>query len=261
MKNKNSFILNTKYLILNTKSRLSWKTFLGLSLGIILIGLSFSPLGQKKQSELSSKKPSPSPFSIFALVTQITDGDTIKVKRNGKILRIRYLGIDTPELGRGEKEDECFSQQAKEMNQKLVLGKMARLEFDKNKMDRFGRYLAYVYLDTETKEGKKEIFVNKYLLEKGAGEFRLDTVNLKYQDILIQAAEKAHSEKKGLWISCAPDNKGCQVKGNVDRHGHRWYHLPFFRHYSQTVVNPNNGDRWFCTEEQAIKAGFEKARE
>lgn len=189
-------------------------------------------------------------------VSEVIDGDTIRLE-DGR--RIRYISVDSPELSKGEKEDECFAQEAKRLNEKLVLGKKIRLEFDTNEMDRFGRYLAYVYLKNSPQE---EIFLNEHLLAEGRGEFQLDTVNLRYQSVLIKAAETASQEKKGLWGSCAPDPKvGCQIKGNLDKWDQRWYHLPSFRHYDQIVINLDHGDRWFCSEQEAQKAGFKRARE
>lgn len=178
----------------------------------------------------------------FFLVSEVIDGDTIRLS-DGR--RIRYINVDTPEEG------QCFAQEAKEMNEKLVLGKKVRLERDVNEMDRFGRYLAYVYVQ----EGE-EVFVNDYLLAEGAGEFFLDTVNLKHQKELVQAAEKAHEEEKSRWQVCGP----CLIKGNVSRLDKRWYHLPSFRHYPATIMNLEHGDRWFCSEEEAQEAGFERAR-
>lgn len=182
-------------------------------------------------------------FPSSFTVVEVVDGDTIKL---GDGRRIRYISIDAPE------EEECFTQEAKEINEELVLGKKVRLEMDVNEMDRFGRYLAYVYVQDE-----EETFVNEALLLKGAGEFFLDTVNLKRQEALVRAAEEAHEEKQGLWLACGP----CQIKGNVDRLDKRWYHLPSFRHYEATEVNLEHGDRWFCSEEEAQAAGFERARE
>ena len=183
-------------------------------------------------------------------VKRVIDGDTIELS-DGR--RIRYINIDSPELSKGKNKDECFSRKAKQINKELVEGKTVSIETDKNKMDRFGRTLAYVYRD--------HIFINQQLLEQGAGKFYLDTVNRKYQPILITAANQAHQKKIGLWRSCALDpNKGCQIKGNLDRLGQRWYHLPEFRHYSQVIVNLKKGDQWFCTEAEVIKAGFKKAR-
>ncbi|HUV43139.1 MAG TPA: thermonuclease family protein [Patescibacteria group bacterium] len=182
------------------------------------------------------------------LVSEVIDGDTIRLN-DGR--RVRYIGLDAPE------EEKCFAEEAKKINEELVLGKEVRLERDVNEMDRFGRYLAYIYVQEE----EKEVFVNQFLLEEGAGEFFLDTVNLKHQEVLAQAAEKAHDEKKGLWQVCALDKNGCQIKGNVDRLDKRWYHLPSFRHYEATEVNLKHGDRWFCSEGEALEAGFERARE
>lgn len=184
-------------------------------------------------------------------VVEVTDGDTI-VLEDGRV--VRYLNLDTPELGLGKKPDQCFAQEAKKVNEKLVLGKKVRLELDVNEMDRFGRTLAYVFVD--------DLFVNEALLSQGAAEFQLDTVNQAYQSVLVAAAQRAHQAKKGRWQVCAPDSEeGCQVKGNLDKNDQRWYHLPGFRHYDQVVINLEESDRWFCTVTEAIEAGFEKARE
>lgn len=185
-------------------------------------------------------------------VSEVIDGDTI-ILDDGRT--VRYISVDAPELKKGPKgQDKCFAQEATEINRQLVENKRVRIETDKNEMDRFGRTLAYVYLD--------ETFINQHLLEQGAAKFHLDTVNLKHQADLIAVTQKAHEDKVGLWSQCAPDPKvGCQVKGNYDKWGQRRYHLPNFRHYQQVVINYEDGDQWFCTEKEAIKAGFEKARE
>lgn len=199
-------------------------------------------------------------LSPTVLVTRVIDGDTIKLS-NGKV--VRYIGIDTPETakgqtpnrsGSGQAPPQCFALEATEMNRQLVESKRVKIKTDKNEMDNFGRTLAYVYLE--------EIFVNQHLLEQGAGKFQLDTVNLQHSPALTAAAQKAHQEKAGLWGKCAPSSElGCQIKGNLDRLDKRWYHLPDFRHYEQTVVNLEHGDQWFCTEKEAQEAGFERARE
>lgn len=191
-------------------------------------------------------------------VVEVIDGDTIKLE-DGR--NIRYIGLNTPEVGRGDVSDECFAQQAKEFNNQLVFGKKVKIETDVNEMDHFGRTLAYVYV-RESEDSRKEIFVNEYLLREGIAKFHLDTVNQRYIDILVTASESAYEEKRGLWSFCAPDPEvGCQIKGNYDKHGHRFYHLPEFRHYSQVEINFENGDQWFCTEEEVEAAGFSRARE
>ncbi|PIS08686.1 hypothetical protein COT75_05515 [Candidatus Beckwithbacteria bacterium CG10_big_fil_rev_8_21_14_0_10_34_10] len=193
-------------------------------------------------------------FQDSGVVVKVRDGDTFEFE-DGRVIRL--LNFDAPELRKGEIETECYALESLEVLKSLVLEKRVYFKTDKNEMDRFGRVLAYVFL----KSGKEKIFLNQYLLEIGAGEFFLDTVNLKYQEELIRAAHKGYLEVKGKWSQCAPSDSGCLIKGNLDIYDKRWYHLPSFRHYNQVVMNLNKGDKWFCTEEEAIKAGFQKARE
>ncbi len=78
-------------------------------------------------------------FSLQSFtVTEITDGDTIKLN-DGRT--IRYIGLDAPEEG------ECFAQEAKGINERLVLGKKVRVEMDINEMDRVGSSLDYLILE------------------------------------------------------------------------------------------------------------------
>lgn len=175
-------------------------------------------------------------------VVKIVDGDTVEV--SGYDNNIRLIGIDTAEVG------ECYRNESTKITKDLLLNKQVKIEVDENEKDNFGRVLAYVYLLNGT-------FANKQLLEAGAGGFFYDSVNLKHQDELIFAAETARESVAGFWKKCGP----CVVKGNYDIHGKRYYHLPEFRHYSQVVVNLDKADRWFCSEEAAIKAGFVRARD
>ena len=70
-----------------------------------------------------------------ARVTQVIDGDTIRVEGGYKV---RYIGIDTPEMG------EAFGMEAWQANRKLVEGKKVRLERDVSETDKYGRLLRYV---------------------------------------------------------------------------------------------------------------------
>ena len=177
-----------------------------------------------------------------ARVAWVIDGDTVILADR---THIRLIGINTPEKG------ECYYNQATAQTKSLLFAKGVTLEKDLNPFDRYGRTLAYIYLKNNS------VSVNEKLLEQGAGVFSLDTVNIKYQTRLIQAAETARLKPMGLWKECGP----CNIKGNYDIRGHRYYHLPSFRHYFQTVMNLNKGDRWFCSEAAAQNAGFTRARE
>ncbi|WP_346657127.1 hypothetical protein [Bradyrhizobium sp. BRP56] len=61
-------------------------------------------------------------------------------------------------------------------------------------------------------------------------------------------------------LDYAPSLFGCHIKGNLSAAGERIYHLPGQIYYSQTRINWFRGERWFCTEEGAIAAGWRKAR-
>ena len=193
-------------------------------------------------------------------VERVIDGDTIQVRdlKTDKTFRVRYLSIDTPELeGPGYKS--CFGEQAKDKNEELVSDKKLILEFDRDKYDRFGRTLAYIY--TLDEAGDKETFVNLELVKEGYARFYLDKQNIRYQDELVQASLDAHNDFLGLWGSCGDSrfNNKCVIKGNVDRLGHKYYHLPGDKYYSQTVISPLKEDQWLCTVDEAEAKNFHRA--
>lgn len=116
------------------------------------------------------------------LVTRVIDGDTI-VLENGE--HIRYIGIDTPEIGR------TFYQEAKKANEELVLGKRVKLEKDVSDSDRYKRLLRYVYADG--------IFVNAELVEKGYARAKAYPPDTKHQSEFEALQKKAMSQGRGLW--------------------------------------------------------------
>lgn len=174
-------------------------------------------------------------------VTRIIDGDTVVLSND---VHVRLIGIDSPE------KNNCFASEATKLTENLILNKTITLKTDIDDLDQYGRTLGYVYTSDGT-------LINQKLLELGAGEYFYDNQNIKYQKEFITAATTAHNQSLGMWKSCGP----CDVKGNYDIHGKRYYHLPSFRHYDQVVINLDKGDRFLCGEDYAIKAGFTKARE
>ena len=90
-------------------------------------------------------------------VKWINDGDTIVLTDGRHVL---YIGINAPEIAHDHHKAEAFGYAAKKINQSLFRSKMVRLEFDKEKYDRYGRLLAYIYLLDGT-------FINKKMIEKG----------------------------------------------------------------------------------------------
>jgi len=52
----------------------------------------------------------------------------------------------------------------------------------------------------------------------------------------------------------------CVIKGNISSSGEKIYHVPSQRYYNQTVITTSKGERWFCNEEEAKKAGWRKSK-
>ena len=121
-------------------------------------------------------------------VVYIYDGDTVKLS-NGE--KVRYIGIDTPEMNYNNPPAEYFAQEAKEYNAKLVLGKKVKLEFDVVKRDKYGRLLAYVYID-----GKH---ISQDMIERGFAKVLMFPPNLKFADYFLTLQNLAKEEKRGIW--------------------------------------------------------------
>ena len=127
----------------------------------------------------------------LVLVTRVIDGDTIEIF-NGQ--KVRYIGIDTPEMKHRNKTIECFAQEAFKRNKDLVLGKMVRLEKDISETDKYGRLLRYVYVG--------DIFVNLELVKQGYAYTATYPPDVKYSELFLQAQEEARDKSNGLWESC-----------------------------------------------------------
>ena len=50
----------------------------------------------------------------------------------------------------------------------------------------------------------------------------------------------------------------CKIKGNINSKKEKIYHLPGGRWYEKTQIDETRGEHWFCTEEEAEKAGWRK---
>jgi len=125
------------------------------------------------------------------MVTRVIDGDTIEVNIDGTIYKVRYIGIDTPELDDERPEFRTLAQEATRLNRQLVEGKTVRLEKDISKTDKYERLLRYVYVD--------DIFVNAELVRRGLAWAKTYEPDTKYQGILEKAEAEARQDKTGIW--------------------------------------------------------------
>ena len=196
---------------------------------------------------------------------KIIDADTIKF--NDKIIRLS--GIDAP-----EKTQQCEDHnkiiyncgiQAKNELIKLVSNNLnKKFHCDYNNKDRYNRFLGECYIGG--------ININKWLVRNGwAIAYR------KYSFKYIEDEHTAMINQKGIWSgkflipwkwrkgerlvtkSVSTKNR-CNIKGNISSNGDKIYHIQGDLFYKKTKISPNKGEKWFCSEKQAIESGWRKSK-
>jgi micrococcal nuclease len=135
-------------------------------------------------------------------VMKVVDGDTIDVQIDGKVERLRLIGINTPETVDPRKPVECFGKEASAKAKELLTGEEVELESDPTQDDRdkYGRLLRYV----TTKDG---LFYNLEIIRQGyAYEYTYD-VPYAHQKEFKAAQSEAKNSGKGLWADGACGQK------------------------------------------------------
>ena len=121
-------------------------------------------------------------------VKRVIDGDTVELTTGEKV---RLIGVDTPETKDLRKPVQYFGKEATAFTQRSVEGKRIRLEYDQQRRDKYGRTLAYVYLEDGT-------FMNAEIIKQGYG-FAYTRFPLKYLDEFRRLEREARGAKRGLW--------------------------------------------------------------
>ena len=200
---------------------------------------------------------SPSVAATLTGKAEILDGDTIKMDG----IPVRLNGIDAPEgrqtCDRNGKIYGC-GKQATQALANLIAGRLVQCEVVGR--DDYARLLGVCSVaDTE---------LNRTMVRNGwAFAF------VKYSDRYAADQNAAETAKVGLWsgsfvkpwewrlgqVKAALKARECAIKGNVNRDGERIYHLPFQQFYPRTTIDERKGERWFCTEKEALEAGWRRA--
>jgi endonuclease YncB( thermonuclease family) len=139
--------------------------------------------------------------SLTCVVERVVDGDTFVclpgLVRGARGERVRLLLIDTPELAQpfgGAVRDEAL--------RIIPPGARVRLDFDVETRDRYGRLLAYVWVDS--------VMVNRELVRRGMALVAVYPPNVRHVETMRAAADSARAERKGLWagsaFQCAPSD-------------------------------------------------------
>jgi micrococcal nuclease len=188
-------------------SRLRGRWFVRVIFGlIVLLSLSTacSGAGGPGSSVASNDAAAVStPVALYP-VAEVVDGDTLKVRMDARVETVRLIGVDTPEAVDPRRPVQCFGREASARARDLLSGKQVRVEQDPSQdtRDRFGRLLAYVWLEDGT-------FVNQALVAEGYAHEYTFAVPYRYQAEFKRAEREAREQRRGLWSpsTCAGNTK------------------------------------------------------
>lgn len=193
-------------------------------------------------------KPSPTIDDTNTMkvnVVDVIDGDTFVTKDN---YRVRLHRVDAPELGM------CMADEAKKQLSQMVLDKTVLLT--DVMPSQYGRILAGVYSD--------DVFVNGEMLRLGLARFAGGKGEI--EDKMRIEADKARQNQVGIFEKCVfyenKQNSKCSIKGNIDKNsGTKIYHFDGCSGYEGVAVEYDLGEGWFCSEKEALKAGYVKSKQ
>ena len=129
--------------------------------------------------------------SIDGTVVRIVDGDTIDVQLADRVEKIRYIGVNAPEVHHPIRGEESGGREAAEVNRRLVAARHVRLELDVRTRDRYGRLLAYVWAG--------DTMVNAELVRLGYAQVMTVPPNVKYQRLFVKLQREARDAHRGFW--------------------------------------------------------------
>ncbi len=237
--------------------------------------------------------PNDTPPAERGVVAEIIDGITIKLE-DGHV--IRYLGVRVPGV---QSKVECFGREVLAAQEAIIGKEVRMAIDPALERASDGAWVRYVYMvddkkkeeleakETETTEpemtmpevtptpdllppqAEDEILINERILEGGFG-FPLVSEDVILADRLLSAARYASATSKGLWKQCEVTKNDsdllvtneltkCVIKGTKSVMGKNVYRTDECRLYAKTIVLPSQGGQWFCSEDEAAAAGFEKA--
>ena len=126
-------------------------------------------------------------------VSRVVDGDTVEIIPGvDGLTEVRLIGVDTPETSHSTYGEQPYGQQAKEFTVTRLEGERVALEFDVEKVDQYGRLLAYLWLT----DGR---MFNEALLREGYAQMATFPPNVKYVERFREAQREAMEVNSRLW--------------------------------------------------------------
>jgi micrococcal nuclease len=199
--------------------------------------------------ELADKKVEES------IVARVVDGDTFETDLGQKV---RLIGVNTPEkFGKAQ----YYGIEASQFTKEQLEGQKVYMFKDVSETDKYGRLLRYVFIKGNT------VMYNETLLQEGFANVMTYPPDVMFAKKFVIFEREARTNNTGLWghgeeavtqkEDAASHEASCanpEIKGNINSRNDKIYHIPSGRSYNQTKE-----EVLFCTEEEAIAAGFRKA--
>lgn len=140
------------------------------------------------------ESPTAAPEASTFTVKRVVDGDTIVVEPN---TTVRLLEIDTPETVHPQKPVECFGPEASARTKQLLhAGETVRLEYERERIDRYGRDLAQVFRQSDG------LHINASLVQDGYAKVTVYKPNNAYETQFRKLEADARKNHRGIWGSC-----------------------------------------------------------
>jgi len=207
-------------------------------LGAVLIG-GAGLLLVRSDGQRIPRTPDPAqehaPLPRQARVERALDGDSVIIS-GGR--QVRLIGVDAPERG------EPLADEAREWIHSKLEGRWVRLEYDKETSDRYGRLLAYLWLE----KGGLEVLVNEEIVGQGLARSYPYHPNVRYRDRIARRERQARDARDGIWQAASPG--GGPFVGSASR-----FHLPTCEHVSK-IRRPRD----LRTRNDAFEAGLSPCR-
>lgn len=202
----------------------------------------------------------PASADAIAGRARLIDGDTIEVAG----VSVRLHGIDAPETGQSctDRDGRDFACGVRATDALRGLIGKAEVACEGDEHDRYGRLVAIC----RTGGAGGGLDLNREMVRLG-----MAVAYEEYSDDYLPEQIEAFKAGRGIWGGTfdrpaavraarwqtarqeAP--QGCPIKGNVSRAG-RIYHAPWSEWYDRTRIDTARGERWFCSEDEAIRAGW-----
>lgn len=161
---------------------------------VLMAGLAAASLAGWRLGTARSGGDSPT-----VAVVAVIDGDTVDVDWAGRRERVRLLGVDTPETVDPDRPVGCYGPEAAAFTHQRLQGRTVRLQFDRERRDRFGRLLAYVDVG-----GRR---FNDDLLAGGYARLLVIPPNGRHARVMLDRELEARSAGRGLWGACNPGDR------------------------------------------------------